>query len=132
MSETSWQERAEKAEAACAAMREALEGALPFLRNHALDCGGINADKGFQAALAALSTNAGRDYIEREKVKPLGEALQRMWDLGEMGYIVADGKPTECGECGSIGKHSDYCFQGVLEESLKLADQLGLTKEAKP
>ena len=66
-------------------------------------------------------------YIESlvSKVRQLKEAFNKIWQLGEMGYINTDGKPdVECGECGEKGvsrdtvEHKDHCIQGIISKAV--------------
>lgn len=52
----------------------------------------------------------------------LREALQRVWDEDECGYLTVTGSEKECVKCGAMLdkglQHSDDCTQGFIETAL--------------
>lgn len=78
-----WQQRAEKAEACVAEMRDALSSArcsVCELRNDAIRNGVEHGDIDERLAAVdhALSNNCGKGWLSPEKVKVLVEALERI------------------------------------------------------
>ena len=66
----------------CAAMRQAIEDFVYNIKHHHVAGWGdvsrcdVAADNSFKELMKAISTDAGRDYIAKEQIKPLVEALQ--------------------------------------------------------
>lgn len=82
---------------------------------------------------------------EREaQIVKMREALQRIWDEDECGYIVSVGE-KECVKCGEKSivhgslysaydtlKHTKDCSQGFIEDALSLTPSLALQQFCKP
>jgi DNA repair exonuclease SbcCD ATPase subunit len=73
------------------------------------------------------SPQAAKDLLDKLNTKH--NALQKIWDEDEMGWLTTDGqKAIECGHCkgknldGDKDKiqHDDYCLQGVIYKALNI------------
>lgn len=79
----------------------------------------------YVAAMDRLATTQA-DLLQREgEIVRLREALQKVWDDGEMGWLTIDGSSiVECGQCGcsalsrELVKHDSGCIQGVVFAAL--------------
>lgn len=81
--------------------------------------------------IAKQMTLAAETPKLRAIVECLLEAVEETWERGEMGYIIGDGKPAECGECGEKASrvseaviHQPDCFQGKIEDALTRVGQM--------
>jgi hypothetical protein len=71
---------------------------------------------------AATGNNLRTQSLEAE-LKVCAEALQRLWDEDEMGFLHGDGI-VECGTCGnsaagvSVINHENWCVQAYIGNAL--------------
>lgn len=77
--------------------------------------------------MSAIEVN----YLRKENER-LKQALQRIWDECEMGYITTDGSPDrECGLCGNVNSHAEHCLQGIVEQALATPREIGQLEDSK-